>query len=633
MPTLSSSSTSSPSTHPHQNLHDTTTATDTEVIDLLSPTPDRSLRSRVRLPARKAPTILDLSNAPDSTDEFIPSDDDDDNDDDDDDDDDDDYDNDDDVKLGSLRRIHESKSDHSDIIILDDSDHDLTNKDKNSTTTLKMTPHTVHQNPSTVKAPLPSSKQTLQRPLQKQQQNQQKQHLRPNRRGLTKKIMLSHMTTAATALAASKARLGLSGSATTTTTTTKDKQTPGETDQNKGTGGLMASLLRKKSLSNGVTDATSRNRQKGRDRQAHDDDSDDDILDTGKPLEMEEYFHSLRHWNFWSEFDKMHVRKPRPSRAEQKRRRERERGNRTRSDGGNGGVTSNGREAVSAEDETKQIPDTFQNRSQYQKIWAPLCLEEARAQILSDASMDWKHGGGGGNNSGKNRRGGDGGSDRNTLHVPVIATIHSNDLYNTAVDTMIVVCRPLDMEQNKRMNFGTNDVVVFARQESTFTQAFKGELMKKHNQRFNDLNVDDDDAVDAMKIVNQQEEAFGFVGHTEHPRRTLDGLRVYVSRRKWREVSKGEKEERLFLWKLGGNATATRQFTALCQVGSLPLLPNLLLRRSCKNNIIDEVTKTTTAEDTSEINQKKEMLETMGGKSKVRIFNRLFVCASISFKV
>jgi len=64
---------------------------------------------------------------------------------------------------------------------------------------------------------------------------------------------------------------------------------------------------------------------------------------------------------------------------------------------------------------------------------------------------------------------------------------------------IIVVIRPTDMEQNRRLNFCNNDVVVFAREELTINLAFTGQLLEQQNQKFNDLNADNNDTIDAMK--------------------------------------------------------------------------------------------------------------------------------------
>lgn len=74
----------------------------------------------------------------------------------------------------------------------------------------------------------------------------------------------------------------------------------------------------------------------------------------------------------------------------------------------------------------------------------------------------------------------------------------------------------------------------------------------------------------------------GLVGHVEFRRDSLDGLLLRVSKRWWATVGK----EDMYLWKLGSNIMALREFTALCRVESIPLLRNLL-----GQNLVDDAHK------------------------------------------
>lgn len=64
----------------------------------------------------------------------------------------------------------------------------------------------------------------------------------------------------------------------------------------------------------------------------------------------------------------------------------------------------------------------------------------------------------------------------------------------------------------------------------------------------------------------------GLIGHTEVQRKSIDGLILKVSKRRWAQL--GSKS--MYLFRLGGNVTALREFTALCNVETLPLKRYLL---------------------------------------------------------
>jgi senataxin len=92
----------------------------------------------------------------------------------------------------------------------------------------------------------------------------------------------------------------------------------------------------------------------------------------------------------------------------------------------------------------------------------------------------------------------------------------------------------------------------------------------------------------------------GLVGHTEFRRDSMDGLLLRVSKRWWATL--GEKD--MYLFKLGSNITAVREFTALCRVESLPLKRYIL-----GQHLVDNEHKKVASPGKN----KHAMLDAMGG--------------------
>ena len=71
----------------------------------------------------------------------------------------------------------------------------------------------------------------------------------------------------------------------------------------------------------------------------------------------------------------------------------------------------------------------------------------------------------------------------------------------------------------------------------------------------------------------------GIVGHDEQSRRSMEGLAVQVSRELWAKAGSTE----MVLLKIGCNITPLREFTALCQMDSIPLLGYILCGKMPSN--------------------------------------------------
>jgi senataxin len=287
---------------------------------------------------------------------------------------------------------------------------------------------------------------------------------------------------------------------------------------------------------------------------------------------MDDYYRNLREWDFLLEWDS-------------------ERGGGSGKSGGNGNGGSDKKrkkgsreEIIQSQAQVQEVPNVFASRRQYQKIWAPLCLAETRAQFLSDASGDlpWikpSHNGNNHNNNG----GGDGGNYNNRRNkgnmgpVPVLVKPSVKDV-GANVDAMTLVTSP--WQDNMGPSFFSGDLVCFAMEESVFVKASKGQLMK--GARSNSHGSSGNSSIGGDHDYEGTKAVHGVIGHVEYSRRTTDGLKVRISRQNWVKFCKGEKVEKLFLLKVGGNVTSMREFTALLRVNTSAMLPYLLCKKITK---------------------------------------------------
>ena len=327
----------------------------------------------------------------------------------------------------------------------------------------------------------------------------------------------------------------------------------------------------------------------------------------GTALDMDEYYQNLREWDFLSDWDH-----------------ERGGGSGNGSGGGNkrkgNGNSSTVKGNANNTSTTTTIPEIFKSRRQYQKLWAPLCLAEMRAQFLSDASskLPWQsnsnsnsndgYGQGGGNGGGRgggNRRGR--GNDR-MGPVPILVNTSARDV-GTNVDAITLVTSP--DRGNMGPSFQSGDLVVLACDESVLIGASKGRLVHVSNKKkYNDDGNDVGDEVSPRRMH--------LTGHVEYSRRTTDGLKIRISRKRLLAISKGKKLERMFLLKIGGNVTSMREFTALAKVNTFAMLPYLLCRKMTKGK--DDMDRLSDAicdvpGSNSKHMKKVDHLKNMGGRA------------------
>lgn len=223
-----------------------------------------------------------------------------------------------------------------------------------------------------------------------------------------------------------------------------------------------------------------------------------------------------------------------------------------RNDDGKGGKQGKRKHDGSGNDHLKQqhpssmqqpLPDTFSSYREYCALWAPLCLDEARAQILSDAIADipyWK------TNSTKAS------SEKSSLRVllePIKEEVHGSS------ESLGVRVKSVLTPDYKDRSFMSNDLVLLVGKESYLWEAYNGTLHKQQQQQKQSSCT-----------------RYGLVGHIEFSRKSIEGLTIQVSRALWSEVRSTE----MALFNLGCNITSLREFTALCRMDSIPLLNYIL---------------------------------------------------------
>uniref|UniRef100_A0A7S3QDL7 WW domain-containing protein n=1 Tax=Chaetoceros debilis TaxID=122233 RepID=A0A7S3QDL7_9STRA len=324
----------------------------------------------------------------------------------------------------------------------------------------------------------------------------------------------------------------------------------------------------------------------------------------GSALDFEiDYFGNLRKWDFLKDWNE-------------------ERGG----GGGNGGGgkkrdkngnSSSNSSASTGKEKHVTIPDTFTSRKQYQQMWAPLCLSEARAQILSDASSNipWRNRNHNGNNNGRGGGGGGGGRGKGKTNTgsgpaPITARASAKDISGGSSsgnnDAMMVITSPRKGSYDMGPSFMNGDVVVLGHEESSFVKASKGQLY--HSKR------------NGGTVSINMNKRMGIVGHVEYSRRTTDGLKIMISRNLWAKFCKsGRGEEDIYILNVGGNITSMREFTALCRASQLKLLPYLLgkkMTRSRDNlDTLSDAICLTPEEEESPQKKKEAHLKSMGGKA------------------
>ncbi|KAL9184080.1 hypothetical protein ACHAXT_002166 [Thalassiosira profunda] len=265
-------------------------------------------------------------------------------------------------------------------------------------------------------------------------------------------------------------------------------------------------------------------------------------------IEPDDYWKNMRDWDFLADM------------------------NAKMADRGKGGKRKRGEDRDSEGEKGKPLPDTFETYREYCALWAPLCLDEARAQLLSDAINEvpyWR----------SKPEKGPVRVQLQPLRKDVGGSSHNMGVQLTVGDKM---------NFKDRQHF-SNDVVLLMKKEACLWEAAKGTLECTSNVRL------------------------GIVGHVEYTRRSMDGLIIQVSRKLWAEAGASE----MVLVKLGCNITSLREYTALCRMDNIPLQDYILGSKmshkksaSASAHVLDEVDQ-----DVQEKMEKKEILSKMGGST------------------
>jgi hypothetical protein len=229
--------------------------------------------------------------------------------------------------------------------------------------------------------------------------------------------------------------------------------------------------------------------------------------------------------------------------------------------------SQNGDDAKEEKVQHKVVPDTFISARHYVSIWAPLCIAECKAQLLSDIVTE----------CGQMR------GNRNTSPFVLVKvettwkTGRNNtnvDYFSDILDSCQVILKIPENQgrsnQHNRLQFYPHDIcclVPVDKKDIVENLLFRSNRGGGGRQRDGDLEDADSEIFKHACIV----------GHAETHRGGVHGLILKVSKRKWAQVGSvksggGE----MFLLKIGSNITALREFTALASVDSIPLKHYLL---------------------------------------------------------
>jgi len=195
------------------------------------------------------------------------------------------------------------------------------------------------------------------------------------------------------------------------------------------------------------------------------------------------------------------------------------------------------------------LPDTFESVTQYKALWAPLLIEEAKAQIMSEVVAAQ--------------------SSPNTAwiqnaHVTKGSEVKAELSTSARTSSDEGESAPMEPTVIVRLKRGAgigcqifpNDLLLFSPTVSAVERALRGI------------------AFDTGNDSSLTKGRFGFIGRAlNHRSSSVDGLLVRVSQKLWAQFSSLKE---LFVIKVGSNITAVREFNALMRVDKLPLNKYLL---------------------------------------------------------
>jgi hypothetical protein len=211
-------------------------------------------------------------------------------------------------------------------------------------------------------------------------------------------------------------------------------------------------------------------------------------------------------------------------------------------------------ESYDANKTKASLPDTFESVTQYKALWAPLLIEEAKAQIMSEVvaaqsspNSSWIQ------------------NTHLTVGAEVKAEVSTSARASSDYEGESSPMEPTVIVRLKRgASIGCqvfpNDLLLFSPTSSSVELALRG--------------IAFDAASDPSASHLLTKGRFGFVGRAlNHRSGSVDGLLVRVSQKLWAQFSSLNE---LFVIKIGSNITAVREFNALMRIDNLPLNKYLL---------------------------------------------------------
>jgi senataxin len=244
----------------------------------------------------------------------------------------------------------------------------------------------------------------------------------------------------------------------------------------------------------------------------------------------------------------------------------------------------------------KPLPNVFLNARHYMAAWAPLCLAECRAQLLQEAGLNASA----------------------PLAVQVQTSTNeprrfrgTGDMFNASSgwdehDTGgYVTIQPQQRGTGRGMKFFPHDLVLLL--IPPYEHILRDLSQSRKTPPAPPLGQDPNDPA-AYKDV-------GLIGHVEMSRGEVAGLTLKISKRLWAKLSTrngsaprssnaSPTTTNMFLVKIGSNVTALREFTALCQVDTLPVQRYLLAEHLANAQNRRKLSRNQTTE---------QLLERMGG--------------------
>jgi senataxin len=233
-------------------------------------------------------------------------------------------------------------------------------------------------------------------------------------------------------------------------------------------------------------------------------------------------------------------------------------------------------EANAAQAQKKPIPDTFINTRHYVAVWAPRCLAETRAQILSEVATEY--------------------SNMISYGQSPFVMVNVETTWKSARKDRGMYMNLMDMDscnvqlktiERNQFQFYCHDIcaLIPVEHKDVIEVLLRGGPIKKFENSFS---------------------KFAMIGHTESNRRGLNDLILKVSKRKWTILG----AKKMFLLKVGCNITALREFTALCKTETIPLKKYLLCCHLEKTN---NRPSSDHARGLSNQKEKSALLRAMGG--------------------